>query len=54
MWEAINWAITLTSDYIIYTKLGPASFFYLLGSTFFSMGLHPTAGHMIGEHYEFV
>jgi len=54
LWEGINWLIIITTNVLIYTYWGKAAFFYLLGSTWFSMGLHPTAAHTIGEHYEFV
>lgn len=53
-WELINWAVIITTNVLIYTCLGKGAFGYLLLSTYFSMGLHPAAMHMIAEHYEFV
>lgn len=54
LWEGICWAFVLTCDFLIYKYMGLSSLMYLLGSTWFSMGLHPAAAHTIGEHYEFV
>jgi len=54
VWEGINWIAIIISNYLIYTYLGPFALYYLLGATWFSMGLHPAAAHTIGEHYEFV
>ena len=54
IWEGINWAALITFDYLVWTYLGKGAFLYLILSTFFSMGLHPAAAHVIAEHYEFV
>lgn len=51
--EFLLYILIGTTDYFIYTYMGPAALYYLLLSTFFSMGLHPAAGHAIGEHCEF-
>merc|ERR1711937_413461 len=52
--EVINWACILTSNYLIYHYCGGAALGYLISSTLLGMGLHPTAGHFIAEHYEFI
>jgi len=53
-WELINWAVIITSNYLVYTICGGWGLGYLLLSTFFSMGMHPAGAHTIAEHYEFV
>jgi hypothetical protein len=52
--ELINWVFIIFTNTLIYQYLGKGAFLYLLLSTFFSMGLHPAAMHVIAEHYEFV
>ena len=52
--ELVNWLTIIASNYLIYTKIGAGAVLYLGLSTYFSMGFHPSAMHMIAEHYEFV
>jgi sphingolipid delta-4 desaturase len=52
--EIFNIFVILASDYLVYTCFGGKALLYLIGSTFFSIGMHPVAGNFIGEHYEFV
>jgi len=53
VWEAVNFATTLSSDAIIYYTLGPRALLYLVLGSLLGMGLHPVAGHFIAEHYVF-
>ncbi|EAS05126.1 fatty acid desaturase (macronuclear) [Tetrahymena thermophila SB210] len=52
--EIFNLLFILTTDYLIFTYVGPYAFLYLFISGIFSMGFHPLAIHAIAEHYEFV
>ena len=52
--EAINWVAVVTSNFLIYHFFGGAALGYLIASTLLGLGLHPTAGHFVAEHYEFV
>jgi sphingolipid delta-4 desaturase len=54
LWEVIDAVIVYVSDILILYTMGTTAFAYLLLGTFLGLGLHPTAGHFIGEHYEFV
>lgn len=51
--EVMNAVVQLAFDYVIYITMGPKALFYLVFGTFISLGLHPTAGHFIAEHYVF-
>jgi len=53
-WEVINWIVQLSFDAVFIYFFGVKAFSYLLLSTFLGIGLHPTAGHFIAEHYEFI
>jgi len=53
-WEVINWFIQLSFDLAFVYTFGLKPFAYLILSTFLGIGLHPTAGHFIAEHYEFI
>eukprot|EP01083_Nonionella_stella_P149634 475547_1 len=53
-WELVNLAACLAFDYVVVRYLGTASMGYLLVSTYFGVGFHPTAGNFIARHYEFV
>eukprot|EP00761_Pharyngomonas_kirbyi_P003187 gb/GECH01003191.1/.p1 GENE.gb/GECH01003191.1/~~gb/GECH01003191.1/.p1 ORF type:complete len:349 (+),score=49.02 gb/GECH01003191.1/:1-1047(+) len=50
-WEAVNWAVQLAFDGVIFATMGWRSLLYLVVSSFLGMGLHPVAGHFIAEHY---
>ncbi|EGR30635.1 hypothetical protein IMG5_127390 [Ichthyophthirius multifiliis] len=52
--DILNFAFIMSTDYLIYTYIGPYALLYLLLSGFFALGLHPLAMHIIAEHYEFV
>ncbi|VDO83805.1 unnamed protein product [Soboliphyme baturini] len=51
--EILNMIVQFTFDYCIYYYFGGKAIAYLLLSSFLSMGVHPTAGHFIAEHYVF-
>jgi hypothetical protein len=53
-WEGLNWAAQVSFNVAICYFFGMKSFTYLLGGTLMGLGLHPSAGHFIAEHYEFV
>jgi sphingolipid delta-4 desaturase len=49
--EIMNWTIVMTSNVAIYLY-SPSCLLYLLLSDLLGMGLHPTSGHLISEHFE--
>jgi len=51
--EIVNTICQLSFDYIIYMLFGGKSLAYLVFGTLMALGLHPTAGHFISEHYLF-
>jgi len=51
--EAVNIAVQIAFDLSMVHFFGVWSLVYLLMSTFLGLGLHPTSGHFIAEHYEF-
>jgi len=53
-WEGLNWAVQLSFDAAVIYFFGLRAFVYLLAGTLLGLGLHPSAGHFIAEHYEFV
>lgn len=53
-WEGLNWVVQMTFNAGILYYMGIKSFAYLIGGTLLGLGLHPSAGHFIAEHYEFV
>jgi sphingolipid delta-4 desaturase len=50
-WVVLNFAAQIGFDAAVWIFLGPAAFFYLLASFFFSVGLHPLGARWIQEHY---
>ena len=52
--DVINWGLVLSFDGVLLYTLGFKSLLYLLLGTVFGGGLHPSAGHLIQEHYMFV
>lgn len=52
-WEMVNAVVQFSFDIAIYMYFGPKSLAYLCIGTLLGLGLHPTAGHFIAEHYEF-
>lgn len=53
-WEGLNWAAQLAFNAAILYFFGLKAFTYLIAGTLMGLGLHPSAGHFIAEHYEFV
>ena len=51
--EIINAVCQFAFDYVIYYLFGEKAVVYLVGGTLLALGLHPTAGHFISEHYLF-
>lgn len=51
--EFVNLLVQLGFDAAVYYFWGWKPLAYLLFGTFISLGLHPTAGHFIAEHYIF-
>jgi sphingolipid delta-4 desaturase len=53
-WEGLNWVVQMSFNAAIIYYFGLKSFSYLITGTLLGLGLHPSAGHFIAEHYEFV
>ena len=53
-WELINWAFTLTTDFIVYWYSGWLGLGYLGLSLWLGYTFHPGAMHFIQEHYTYV
>lgn len=52
--ELINYITVVLFDVIVYLTLGPWTLIYLLGCIFLSIGPHPSAMHILAEHFEFL
>ena len=50
-WTFLNWLVVFGYDALIIVVFGPISFVYLVGSFFFSIGLHPLGARWVQEHY---
>ena len=50
-WIWINLLTIVLADALVLILMGPMAFLYLVGSFFFSVGLHPLGGRWIQEHY---
>lgn len=53
-WEMINFSFIFLADTVIYKYWGMNGLGYFLLCAFFSIGPHPTAIHVLAEHYEFI
>jgi len=51
-WEAVNWITQMSFNIAVVYFWGWKSFAYLIAGTLLGLGLHPTAGHFVAEHYE--
>ncbi|CAD6195249.1 unnamed protein product [Caenorhabditis auriculariae] len=51
--EIVNFIIQIAFDLLILRFFGLKSLIYLVFGTLIAMGLHPSAGHFISEHYAF-
>lgn len=52
-WVIINIIVVVAFDYMLYALIGPMALYYILFSTFFSVGLHPVGARWIQEHYTY-
>lgn len=52
--EMVNLAFSIVADIIIYKYWGLSALIYLFLTAFLSIGPHPTAIHVLAEHFEFV
>lgn len=50
-WIWVNLLTVLVVDVAVFMFIGPMALVYLVGSFFFSVGLHPLGGRWIQEHY---
>lgn len=53
-YEIVNYIVIIGYDVLIYVFMGPTVLAYILICSYLSIGPHPTALHIIAEHYEFV
>lgn len=49
--EIINAVVQFTFDIIVYYVFGIKSLVYMLAAFLLGLGLHPIAGHLIGDHF---
>lgn len=54
LWEFINLFFCIFADLIILKYWGASALAYIIMCAFFSIGPHPTAIHVLAEHYEFI
>jgi sphingolipid delta-4 desaturase len=52
--ELINIAVIVCNDLLVLKFWGFKSLIYLVLTTYFSIGGHPAAVHVMAEHYEIV
>lgn len=52
-WEGINYLTQFTFDGLVLYYFGFKSLAYMVIGSLLGLGLHPTAGHFIAEHYQF-
>jgi sphingolipid delta-4 desaturase len=52
--QVLNGVVCIAFDLWVWWTFGKGALFYLIACTFLGLGLHPSAGHFIAEHYEFV
>lgn len=53
-WEGVNWVAQVAFDAAVIYFFGVKGMVYLWMGTLLGLGLHPSAGHFIAEHYEFI
>ena len=49
--ELINYAVVITSNFLLYQFAGASGLAYMLISLLLGLGLHPLSGHFLAEHY---
>ena len=54
MGDVMNWIIVMGTNAAILYFWGFKSLFYLFAGSILGGGIHPLAGHLISEHYQFV
>jgi len=54
MGDVVNWIIVMGTNAAILYFWGFKSLFYLFAGSILGGGIHPLAGHLISEHYQFV
>ncbi|KHN83266.1 Sphingolipid delta(4)-desaturase/C4-hydroxylase DES2 [Toxocara canis] len=52
--ELLNAVVQIIYDFFIFHFCGMKAVFYLIFGSVIAMGVHPSAGHFISEHYVFV
>jgi len=52
LWELFNIFVCITADVIIYKLFGGYAILYLILSSYFGMGFHPCAGHLLHVRYK--
>lgn len=52
--EILNYVFIAFTDLLVYKYWGSGALLYFFLATFFSMGPHPAAAHILAEHFEFV
>lgn len=50
-WEILNFVCSVSYNYFVYSCFGMWAIYYMLICTWFGMGAHPVAGHLLHEHY---
>jgi len=53
-WEGVNLLVQFSFNAAIWYFFGLRALIYLLAGTLLGLGMHPSAGHFIAEHYEFI
>jgi len=53
-WEGLNWLVQVAFNAAVIYFFGLKAFTYFVAGTLLGLGLHPSAGHFVAEHYEFV
>lgn len=53
MADAVNWVMVMGCNAAIFHFWGIKSIIYLLAGSILGGGIHPLAGHLIAEHYQF-
>jgi sphingolipid delta-4 desaturase len=52
-WEAVNWVVQMSFNALVVYFMGWRALIYMISGSLLGLGLHPSAGHFIAEHYEF-